>query len=69
MIGGHTQFLTAAQGMPDHIETAITQMISDFIWDNDTAPRMTLEHLNKPMDDGGLNILDIRARNEAIEIM
>ena len=69
IIGGHTQFLATAQGMPTHIEDALTQMIKDFIWDHDTSPRIALEHLYKPLDEGGLNLLDIKARNEAIEII
>ena len=69
IIGGHTQFLATAQGMPAHIETALEGMIRDFIWDHDTAPRMALEYLYKPIDEGGLNILNISARNEAIEIV
>ena len=69
IIRGLTQFLAMAQGMPEHIETAITQMTRDFIWDNDTALRMTLEHLEKPIEEGGLNILNIKACNKAIEIM
>ena len=69
IIGGHTQFLAMAQGMPRHIEDAITKMTRDFIWDQDTSPRMALEHLYRRIDEGGLNILNIRARNEAIEIM
>lgn len=49
-----------AQGMLEHIETAITQITRDFIWDNGTAQRMTLERLEKPIEDGGLNILNIK---------
>ena len=69
IIGGHTQFLTMAQGMPRHIEEALTKMTRDFIWEQDTAPRMALEHLYKPINEGGLNLLNIEARKEAIEII
>ena len=69
IIGGHTQFLAMAQGMPRHIEEALTKMTRDFIWEQDTSPRMALEHLYKPINEGGLNILNISARNEAIEII
>ena len=55
--------------MPAHIKTALDGMIRDFIWEHDTAPRMALEYLYKPIDEGGLNILNISARNEAIEII
>lgn len=69
IIGGHTQFLAMAQGMPCHIKDALTKMMRDFIWDQDTSPRMALEYLHKPIDKGGLNILDISARNKAIELI
>lgn len=55
--------------MPVHIEDALTKMIRDYIWYNDIHPRIGLEHLYKPLNDGGLNLLDIKARNEAIEII
>ena len=69
VIGGHTQFLTKAQGMPPHIEEALTKILRDFIWDHNTHPRIALEYLYLPLDEGGLNLLDINSRNEAIEIM
>ena len=69
MVGGHTQFITKVQGMLTHIEEALTKALRDLIWDNDTHPRIALEHLHLPLRKGGLNLLDIRARNKAIEIM
>jgi len=54
--------------MPTHIEDAITKMIRDFIWNEETTPRLSLEHLYSPTEKGGMNILDIHARNKAIEI-
>ena len=69
VVGGHTQFLTKAQGMPPHIEVALAKIIRDFMWDNDTHPRISMDYLHRPLDEGGLNILDIRARNDAIELV
>ena len=69
IVGGHTQFLTKAQGMPPPIEKALSKMISDFIWGQDANPRIAAQILQRPIDEGGLNMLDIKARNEAIEIM
>jgi len=68
-VGGYTQFLTQAQGMPSQIETAINKIISDFIWDNGLGPRIAPEFLQQPKEKGGLNLLDISARNEAIDLM
>jgi len=36
--GGHTQFLTKAQGMPVTIEKALVKMIRDFMWEEDSSP-------------------------------
>ena len=69
MVGGHTQYLTKAQGMPSHIETALTKTIRDFMWEDDSSPRLSLEMLQRPKSEGGLNLLDLQARNEAIEIV
>lgn len=69
VVGGLTQFLTKAQGMPSHVEAAFTKMIRKFMWEGDSSPRIALEILQKPIEEGGLNLLDLKARNEAIEIM
>ena len=68
IIGGHTQFLTKAQGMPPEIENALTKITRDFLWGDDSSPRIALDTLYRPIEEGGLNLLDIKARNEAIEI-
>ena len=69
IVRGYTQFLTQAQGMPPHIEAAITKTIKDFIWEEYSSPRIALDYLHLPIEEGGLNLLDINARNEAIEII
>lgn len=68
IVGGHTQFLTKAQGMPPTIENALTKMTRDFLWEDDSSPRIALSTLHQPIEQGGLNLLDLQARNEAIEI-
>ena len=68
-VGGLTQFLTQTQGMPEHVEKALNKIINDFIWDDGKGPRVALEFLSQPKEAGGLNILDIRARNDAIDLM
>jgi len=69
IIGGHTQFLAKAQGMPPHIENMLTDIISKFIWDHGTKPRIAMATLQCPILKGGLNILDVKSRNEAVEII
>jgi len=69
VIGGHTQFLTQVQGMPDAVEKALMKIATTFIWDNDSSPRIALHMLQRPLEEGGLNLLNINTRNEAIDIM
>jgi hypothetical protein len=69
IIGGHMQFLAKAQGMPLCIETALINIMSKFIWDQGTKPRIAMDSLRCPIHEGGLNLLNIKARNEAIEII
>ncbi|KAH9176891.1 hypothetical protein EDB89DRAFT_1825349, partial [Lactarius sanguifluus] len=55
VVGGRTQFLTKAQGMPDPIRIALTKEIKRFLWDNDDhVPRLSLEHLENPRELGGI---------------
>jgi ribonuclease HI len=68
VVGGMTQFLTKAQGMPSSIETAIKKKIRTFMWDGRKSPPISLTRLEQPVDKGGLNLLNIEARNKAIEI-
>ncbi|KAG0707131.1 hypothetical protein DFH29DRAFT_797434, partial [Suillus ampliporus] len=63
-----THFLSKAQGMPKSIETAITKKICTFIWNDRKSPPISLARLERPVSEGGLGLLNISARNEAIEI-
>jgi ribonuclease HI len=69
VVGGHTQFLTKAQGMPRKIQEALTKIIRDFIWEDDSSPRISIDILYRPIEEGGLNLLDVKSRNDAIEIV
>ena len=55
--------------MPPHIENALTKIIRDFVWDNNARHRIALDYLHFPLNQGGLNLLDIKARNEATELV
>ena len=67
--GGRTQYLTMAQGMPKNVEDAIIKITRKFMWGDNSSPRIALDFLQSPVEEGGLNLIDIKARNEAIEIM
>ena len=56
VIGGMTQFLTMAQGMPPNIEDALIKMIRKFMWADNSSPRLALEILQSPVEAGGLNL-------------
>lgn len=69
IVGRYTQFLTKAQGMPMHIEVALTKIIRNFMWESDSSPRIALRVLQSPIEHRGLNLLDLKAWNEVIDIM
>ncbi|KAL6300500.1 hypothetical protein BKA93DRAFT_866095, partial [Sparassis latifolia] len=69
IVGGMSQYLTAVQGMPQHVETTLTKMTRHFIWDSDRPPLISLDTLYLPLKDGGLGLLDLHSRNQAIDIM
>jgi hypothetical protein len=69
VIGGCTQFLIKAQGMLGEIESAIVQILRNFIWEENTLPWIALDYLHRSPDKGGLNLINISARNAAIELV
>ena len=66
--GGISQYMTTVQGMPKDVETTIQKMINNFVWGGDRAS-ITLNQTREHLKNGGVNLLDIQARNEAIELM
>jgi hypothetical protein len=55
--------------MLTYIENTIQKIIQEFIWDGKNSPQIGMNTLQQPMKQGGLNLLDIKAQNEAIDIM
>jgi Reverse transcriptase (RNA-dependent DNA polymerase) len=68
VIGARTQFLTKAQGMPNHILESLSKEIDHLIWEENT-PRLVKDTLRDPQPEGGIQILDLKTRNEAINVM
>jgi hypothetical protein len=64
-----TQFLTKAQGMPKNIKQAITKIIRNCIWNEAKSSPISLEQVYQPQEEGGINLLGIKSRNEAEEII
>lgn len=68
VVAGMTQFLTKAQGMPEHVAASLTKTIRNFIWDNKKNPPISLARLQLPRSQGGIHLLNLQARNRAIDI-
>src|SRR5258708_9291707 len=55
--------------MPTEYEKYLTKRIRTYMWGSDTPPPIAMNHLTRPQNVGGRNILDLKAQNEAISIM
>ncbi len=55
--------------MPSAIEKKLEKRIRKFIWENRNIPPVNIETLYAPINMGGRGLLDIKARNEAIDLM
>ncbi|KAI1789414.1 hypothetical protein LXA43DRAFT_892851, partial [Ganoderma leucocontextum] len=68
-VGGRTQYLARVIGMPEKVEKRVNKMILDFVWKGDAHPRIGRDTLFKPLGEGGLGLIDIEARNEALDLV
>ena len=69
IVGGRTQYLAKTQGMPQRTEKVIQKIINEFLWDSEKPPRIASSTLELPLENGGINLLNVSTRNEAIKIM
>ena len=70
IVGGRSQFLTKAQGMPENVRKALTKEIRNFLWDDEHQKSgIGMEHLENTTEQGGIKLLNLKTRNEAIEIV
>ncbi|EIW52959.1 uncharacterized protein TRAVEDRAFT_40509 [Trametes versicolor FP-101664 SS1] len=69
MVGGMSQFLANVQRMPATVTKKLMKMIRSHIWDGKKHVPVAMEHLYLPVEEGGLGVLDVEARNEAIDVM
>ncbi|PPQ71498.1 hypothetical protein CVT26_011265, partial [Gymnopilus dilepis] len=67
-VGGLTQYLARVQGMDKKVEESITKMIRTFMWSGE-SPTINIETLELPQNEGGMKLLNLSARNEAIQLM
>ncbi len=69
IVGGMTQFLTTVQRMPEAIRERLTKIIRSYLWDGRGYTPVALDTVYLPVAAGGLGMVDLEARNEAIDIM
>ena len=68
IIGGMTQYLAKVQIMPESAAKTLERLIRNFAWSGDGTPTVAMSHMTCAMDQGGRKVLDIGARNEAIQL-
>ncbi|TBU26612.1 hypothetical protein BD311DRAFT_625833, partial [Dichomitus squalens] len=69
VVAGMTQYLTDVQRMPEAVTRRLEKIMREYLWEGKSTPPIAKGYTQLPVDEGGLNVLDIRARNEAIDIM
>ncbi|OJT14554.1 Transposon TX1 uncharacterized 149 kDa protein [Trametes pubescens] len=69
MIGGMSQFFANVQRMPSVVLRDLKKMVRSYVWDGKTHAPVALDYLCLPIERGGLGLLDLEARNDAIDIM
>ena len=67
--GGISQYLTTVQGMPKSVERTINMRMRAFLWNGARTSPVSMDTLCLPVEEGGLGLLDIEARNEALDLM
>ncbi len=55
--------------MLEHIEKALMKIIRSFMWEESTSLRIKLKYLHNKVKEEGSNLIDIKIRNEVIEII
>ncbi|KAJ6449442.1 hypothetical protein C8R47DRAFT_999215, partial [Mycena vitilis] len=63
-----TQYLTQVNEMPAQVVKHLTKAVRDFMWGGKSAP-VSLGVLMAPREAGGKNLLDLKSRNEALQVM
>ncbi|KAF7419654.1 hypothetical protein PC9H_002246 [Pleurotus ostreatus] len=68
VVGGRTQYLARVQGMPKQVKDSLRKRIWKFFWGDKKNP-VREEIIFAQPGKGEQGVLDIRSRNEAIQIM
>ncbi|EJD37242.1 hypothetical protein AURDEDRAFT_73473, partial [Auricularia subglabra TFB-10046 SS5] len=65
VVGGYTQFLTAAEGMLLNVEKKLDRLITEFVWQDSKPHPINIDTMQRVRENGGLNLLQVRERNDA----
>ncbi|EMD38320.1 hypothetical protein CERSUDRAFT_32203, partial [Gelatoporia subvermispora B] len=69
ILGGMTQYLTKVQGMPLTAEKRLEAALKRFVWGATCkTPPIGKDWLFCPWREGGISLLNLKARNRAIEV-
>lgn len=69
IVDGRTQYRTRVQGMPKQIKDLFTKIIRTFLWEEETVPMIGVNTFKLPLEQSRRKVLDVKSRNEAIELM
>jgi hypothetical protein len=64
-----TQYLTQMNGMPADVEKKVISTQQDWMWGGAKSSPVGRDMLLAPIGGGGKNMFDLKARNEAIQMM
>ena len=68
VVGEMTQYLAKVQTMPKQVEKTLIKTIRNFMW-NGKKPSVNKDTLHLPIEQGGVKLLDMKVRNQAIDVM
>ncbi|KAI0738371.1 hypothetical protein C8Q80DRAFT_1074680, partial [Daedaleopsis nitida] len=69
VLGGMSQFLTDVQRMPDSVCRRLDKILRAYLWNDRTIPPVKKEFVYASVEMGGLKVLDLESRNEAVNVM
>ncbi len=69
VVSGMTQYLTRVQGMPKSVVDHLKLTICTFTWDNERKSPVKADTMSAPIEEGGVQLMDLELQNKAILVM
>jgi ribonuclease HI/exonuclease III len=69
VVSGKSQYLQMVNGMPGTVRTRLNSIMTKFMNGQRSNPTIGQETLRAPREEGGYNLLDLEAQDEAIHLM